>query len=200
MELTSDGIQDRADEQRAEQSLGHGAQGVYAVTPGRDDDIFPFQKGFYIFHSCVDAIFVHRSFVSVVIIKCVIHHKREIRYFHVRTEFRQLAHFLLQIVGHIDSRFPLADQRTFVGGTDINCDHKQYNRQNDNAGNNPADNQSGFLLLFGRGLRLPVNRRLPIDRRLLRIDRRLIIHRRLRGLVINRGAGRSRLLRRRCIR
>ena len=57
-----------------------------------------------------------------------------------------------------------------------------------------------YIQANGRGLRLPVNRRLPIDRRLLRIDRRLIIHRRLRGLVINRGAGRSRLLRRRCIR
>ena len=44
VELTSDGVQNRADQQRAEQALSHGAQSVDAVPLGGDDDVFAFQE------------------------------------------------------------------------------------------------------------------------------------------------------------
>ena len=49
-QLIPQGVQNRADEQRAKKSLGHGAQGVDAIPLAGDDDVFTFQKSFEIFH------------------------------------------------------------------------------------------------------------------------------------------------------
>ena len=43
-ELTAQGVQDGADQQGAEQALGHGPQGVDTVALGGDDDVLPPEK------------------------------------------------------------------------------------------------------------------------------------------------------------
>ena len=50
VELGADGVEDGADQQRAEQTLGHSAQGVDAIPLGGEDDVFAFEEGFEFFH------------------------------------------------------------------------------------------------------------------------------------------------------
>ena len=50
MELGADGVENRADEQGAEQALGHRPQGVDAVAAGVDHDVFAFQERLDVFH------------------------------------------------------------------------------------------------------------------------------------------------------
>ena len=50
VELGTDGIEDSADQQRAEQPLGHGAQGVNPVPLGGDDNVFASEEAFEPFH------------------------------------------------------------------------------------------------------------------------------------------------------
>ena len=50
VELGTEGVEDGADQQRAEQTLGHGTQGVDAVPLGGEDNVFTLEKGFEFFH------------------------------------------------------------------------------------------------------------------------------------------------------
>ena len=50
VELGAHGVQNGADEQRAEEALGHRPQGVDAVAADGEDDVLAFEKRFDVFH------------------------------------------------------------------------------------------------------------------------------------------------------
>ena len=52
VELGSQGVDDRSDEERTEETLGHGAEGVDAVAFEGDFDVFAFHKCF----ECVQCV------------------------------------------------------------------------------------------------------------------------------------------------
>ena len=50
MELSAHGVEDGADEQGAEEALGHRSQSVDAVAAEGEDDVLAFEERFDVFH------------------------------------------------------------------------------------------------------------------------------------------------------